>query len=326
MEFVKSLFSHILAFIFFFALLFLSGTFFARELVTHDNICKALDESDVIRESMKNNGELIPVTIPEEIIDYIDIDDIIYPYIADIILYELKLIDEVPTINLIELNERIVSGIDKYVDEKLNDYTGGLGAYFDLTEIKEQILEYLEKNTSLDLSNAQILNEDDLQKIYDYAKQNIDEISQSTYLFEISTLVFSKEAQIIAIVVTIISFVLIILINRNIATAIAYTIAPFTINTIIYFIGYLITKNITFDGRLSANIINAFMTKAGEITLKYFIIFLIVTILMIILYLLSKKFNIFMKQKKGIATLDTIFDDYNREEVVKEMQEENKEE
>ena len=326
MTIVKKIFSFIFAFIFTIAVLFLSATFFAKELITRDNIYNALEESDIMKEAMQNNSILISIAIPDELLDYIEIDDLIYGYIADLTLYELEINDEVPTIDLIELNDRVVEGLDKYVDEKLDSMTGGLSSYFDLTEIKNQIIAYLEQNTDLDLRNAQILSESDLQKIYEYSTSSIDEIKDSTYLFELAIMFFSEEAQIIALVVIIISFILIALINFNIVTALIYTTASFAISAITYFIVYIVSQNLNFDGRLGAKIINIFMDKIGDISIKYILIFLVLTFFTAILFYLGKKINIFINHKKGITTLDTVFDDYDREEVLKEMHEEKKQE
>ena len=46
------------------------------------------------------------------------------------------------------------------------------------------------------------------------------------------------------------------------------------------------------------------------------------TILVIVLYYAGKIMSIRIAHKTGKITLDTFFDDYNREEVIKDMQEE----
>ena len=75
---------------------------------------------------------------------------------------------------------------------------------------------------------------------------------------------------------------------------------------------------------------NFIKDMVSEISLKYFIIFISLTLLSIVVYFIGKKLNIKISHKTGKTILDTFFDDYDSDEVVKKINEEesmeNKEE
>ena len=111
MNLLKNFSSHLLAFIFFISLLIFSGTSAVKDLITHDNIYYALEDTNYLDEIKIN--ENIDADMSKELLEYIEIKDIIDHYIADKILYEFNIIENDPKINIDDLNKRIAAGIEK---------------------------------------------------------------------------------------------------------------------------------------------------------------------------------------------------------------------
>ena len=98
MYFIKNFFSHLLAFIMFFIILFLVSTGIARNILTKDKIIFALEDSGYMEEAITEMSSEYEGM--EDVWEYIEIEDIINDYIADKILYELKRIDNEPKIDI----------------------------------------------------------------------------------------------------------------------------------------------------------------------------------------------------------------------------------
>jgi hypothetical protein len=84
--------------------------------------------------------------------------------------------------------------------------------------------------------------------------------------------------------------------------------------------GYFGLDNLNFTGSYEASALNYLTQKASSVSFEYFFIFLLLTIIMCFLYYIGKHINILISHKTGKTTLDTIFDDYDSEEVVKQLQ------
>lgn len=329
MYFIKSLFSHILSFFIFLILLFLLSTNITKSLITKSQITMALEDSkyfeEVKKEMSKEYKEM------EDIWQYIDIEDIINDYISDKILYELKRIEKEPKIDIDLLNERIADGIELYIDNTLNDYTGGLSSIFEQNgyDISSQIYDYINKNTDIDLENNKIITEEDVVEIEKELDEAFKEIRENEMLFKTLDIIYNDTLQIILIISLIVIYIIISLINFNAVTGLLYLIAPFAINALIMLIVFIASTIIKVEGGVEANIINYFISEIGIIAFKYFVVLLLIDIVIIFIYFIGKNLSIFISHKTGKTTLDTFFDDYDRDEVIKQMEElenENKEE
>ena len=328
MNLIKNFSSHLLAFIFFISLLIFSGTSAIKDLITHDNIYYALENTNYLEEIKFN--ENIDTEMSKELLEYIEIKDIIDHYIADKVLYEFNIIEKDPKINIDELNKRIALGIEKYIDAKLDEYSGGLNSIlqdngFDLG-IKDKIEEYIDNNTSIDLSNNKIVTEKDLEVVYQEVDKKFEEVKEDTYIKEIIDIVYNDTLLVISLVCIIVTFILISLINFNILTGILYIIAPLAVNTLIFLVGYYGLKELKFTGGIEAAPLNYLVKEASDISFLYLLLFILLTTAAGFLYYIGKHINILISHKTGKTTLDTIFDDYDSEEVVRELQEKERQE
>ncbi len=323
MEVIKSFISHLLAFIFFVALIFLSATFLVKNLLSRDQIYKTLEESEIYEEIINDKSITSSMKIPSDLLNYVKLDDIFYNYATDRFLYEATITKDKPTIDLKVLNERLAVGVEDYIDAKVIEYTGAISSWLkDLgldLKIEEQVKEYLEHNSTIDFSKNQYISEKDLDDVYKAIDDALIDVKESTYVFDILEIIYNNNYQMLAIGVMIGSLLLIALINFNVISIFAYTIAPFIVTSIIYFILYIVAKNIDFSGNVSVKILNILIDDLSVACLKYFVIFIVLCIVCGFLYYIIKHLNIAISHRSGVATLDTVFDDYNREDVVKEI-------
>lgn len=330
MYFLKNFFSHILAIIFFIAVFLLSGTFAVRELITHDHLYNALEKTNYMDEIEFKEGSKEQQQISQELLEYVEIEDIINHYVADKVLYEFNIIDTEPKIDIDELNSRLATALEEYLDDKIDEYSGGLNSFLEENgidlKIKDKVENYINNNTSIDLTNEKIITEKDLEDIYKKTDDMFLEVKEGTYLQEIINIIYNDKLPIILILVIIATFTLISLINFNILTGLLYTIAPFAINTIIYLVGFYGLKEIKFTGGIEVEALNYFKEAASSISFICFILFILLTITVCLLYYIGKHINILISHKTGKTTLDTIFDDYDSEGVVKKLQEQDEEE
>lgn len=324
MYFLRNFFSHVLAIIFFISVLVLSGTYAIKELITHNNIYYALNEIDY-QDTIKSNFKDLDIEISDNIIEYIKINDLINHYISDKFLFEFNLIKNNPQVDIKELNNRLAEGIELYIDEKIYEYSGGLSSFLEQNGLdlglKEQIEDYISNNTSINLSNNEIIKEKDLEKIYNEIDKKFADLKEDTYILEIINIVYNKNLPIILLIIIFVTFTLISLTNFNVLTGVLYTIAPLAITTIIYLIGYYALDKVNFTGGIEAPALNYLTKDASSISLIYFIFFILLTALSIFIYYIGKHINILISHKTGKTTLDTIFDDYDSEGVVKKIQE-----
>ena len=324
MHFVKSFFSHLFAIIIFFIILFLASTTIVRNVLVDSVIETTLSRTNYMEtiktETSKENESM------EEIWEYIEIDDLVYEYLADEILFKLKITEEEPKLNLEELNERIAYGIEKYIDDKIEEYTGGFNSYLENIGIdlgtEEKVNDYINNNIGIDLTNNEIITEEDLEELYVKVDEVFKDLEESTYVYEILDIVYNDTLRIILIVSAIVLTILICVINWNAVVGITYLIAPLALNSGLFLVGFVLSVSIDVSGRQEADAINYLINTTGAESLKQFIVLLLITIFVIILYYFGKIMSIRIAHKTGKTTLDTFFDDYNSEEVIKGMQEE----
>lgn len=323
MHFIKSFFSHLFAIIIFFIILFLSSTSIVRNMLVHDTISNTISETNYIDEIIKEQSSEYEGM--EEIWEYIDIENIITEYLTNKILYELKLINEEPKINLDQLNEEIATGIESYIDDQIDSYTGGLNSYLEGVGIdlgiEDEINKYINESIGIDLTNNEIIKEEDLDELYQTIDEAFIDLRESTYFYEVLDIIYNNTLRIILIIVVIVLYIIISLINWNAVTGLSYMIAPLAINAFIFLIAFIASISIDVSGTKEAAAINYLINEAGSRAFKQFIILLLITIVIIFLYYIGKILSIRISHKTGKTTLDTFFDDYNRDEVVKELQE-----
>ncbi|MBQ7104621.1 MAG: hypothetical protein IJN90_02060 [Bacilli bacterium] len=329
MYFIKNFFSHLLAFIMFVIILFLVSTGIARSILTRNQIIYALEDSGYMEEAINEISSEYEGM--EDVWEYIEIEDIINNYIADKILYELKRIDNEPKIDIDLLNERIAEGIELYIDDTVNEYTGGLSSIFENAgfDISDKISDYINNNTEIDLENNEIITEEDLEEIYKEIDKAFEEVRENKIIFKALDIIYNDTISIILVITLIVIYIIISLINFNAVTGLLYTIAPVSINALLTLILFITSLVVKVSGGIEANIVNYFIKEMGIISFKYFIILILITIIIIFSYFIGKYLSIFISHKTGKTTLDTFFDDYNREEVIREIEEKeniNKEE
>lgn len=326
---LKKLFSTALSIIFFCIVFILGVNFFIKDLITHDNIYNALNKIDYVSDIKKTIED--NTSISGELLEYIEVTDIANHYVSDKILYEFNITNQKPKIDLELLNKRIAEGIEEFIDAKLDWYSGGLNSFLidngiDL-KLKDLIEKYVSDKTSIDLVNDKILNEKDLDGIYkevDKAFQEIKTKSEVKTIINIMDILYNDGITIILFISIIVVFIIISVINFNVLTGVLYTIVPFGANALIYLIGFFGLDSLKFAGGVEAEILNDLKNMASVNSSKYLFIFSGLTILFIFIYNIGKKINIVIAHKTGKTTLDTIFDDYDSEQVVKELQEKDK--
>lgn len=325
METIKSFISHLLVFVFFVAISFLGIAFISDKILNYDTIYNALEDSDIIKKAVDNNVDLQEIDIPDKLVEYSKIEEIFNDYISNRTLYEFKIINNKPVIYVDEVNNRLGDALEKYIDDELNKYTGGLHSFLVESGIdlglEEEIKKYLSDQTSIDLMNNEIVNENDVQKIYEYVDTVFADVNKNGNISKMISIINNKNYRWYAVGIIIICIILIALINFSFTSLFGYLIAPTCVSSVIYLVGYILTTSISFKGRLTADVLNVLEKNLSNIFLEYMIVFILITIVLILLYYISKNIRIAMFHKKGVATLDTIFDDYNIDEVLKEMNE-----
>ena len=329
MELLKSFISHSLAVVLMLAIVFLTGSSLSREFLTYDNFYKAMDDANLLEEVINDAALSKGIGVPEEIYDYIKVDDIVYDYVTNYILYDVNIIKEKPTIDSKVLNERLARAIEKFIDDNIVKYRDDIDAFLkeqglDI-EFKEIIEDYILEKKALDFSKIQYINDKELEFVYDYIDEQVDKLEGQTIVFDVIRFITNKDYYNYSIWIIVGCLILITLINLSILPTLSLSIAPVALTSVLYIIIYLITSNVNFSGGLAADIANPFLSIIKELSLKYSIALIVLTLVIVVLYFLFKKIKIAISHKKGVATLDTVFDDYNSEEVVKEINQDTEE-
>jgi len=328
MHSIKSLLSHLLAFILFISILLLSSTNAIKDLLTHHHVFGALQEINYTELVKINNLTNEEEKTFKELLSYIEYKDIIDDYLADKVLYELNIIKDEPKINLEALNEALIIGIEKFIDEKIYEYTSGLSSIIENTTIDSALREFINKiindKTSIDLSNNQIITEEKIQPLYEEIDKMMVELKEDTYIVDIINVIYNDIIPLITIIMIITSIILLGIINRNVKT-IAYMIAPIVSNALIFLIGHYFLESLKFKGGIEINALNYLTREAGDITFIYSIIFIGLSIAVIYLYNYVKKLLIYRSNKKEEVPVDTITSNYDYNSKMTETHNQEKE-
>lgn len=329
MDLLKGFISHLLAIVLMLAIIFLTGSSISREFLTYDNLYKAMDDANLLEEVINDVALSKGIGVPKEIYDYIKVDDIVYDYVTNYALYDVNIIEERPTIDSKVLNERLARAIEKFIDDNIVKYEDDIDAFLkeqglDI-EFKEIIEDYIVEKKAIDFSKIQYINDKELEFVYDYVDEQVDKLEEQTIAFDLVRFITNKDYYNYSIWVVAGCLILITLINLSLLPTLSLSIAPLALASILYLAIYLFASNVNFSGGLVADIVNPFIAVMKELSLKYFIVLIVLTLIVVILYFIFKKIKIAISHKKGVATLDTVFDDYNSDEVVKEINQDNEE-
>ncbi|MBR4262479.1 MAG: hypothetical protein IKQ35_03865 [Bacilli bacterium] len=308
MERIKVFLSYIITIVFTVELTYIVLNSFVYSSINYKNINKSL---------MKNRIEYLSVgkaTIRDELYNYLDLDDLINDYVANKTMYEFGMTNVDPKLDKKIINKKVKNGLDNYMDYRISQLEGELTGLLDKTgvnkEIKDRVIEELSKKYDIDYENEEIVKDKDINKVYEKIDDTVKKYKP--YLNAIKLLT-NKEYKRIAIIVAIVSLLLLAIINFNIIAVFAYVIVPIIINLIILIIIALTSCNIRFTGVDYANILNDVMRQLFSTSIEYIIILAIALFVDIIVYFIIKNINIVKSHKKGKATLDTLFDDYDKD-------------
>jgi len=315
MNTIKNFLSHFLALIFFISMLLFTLTCLAREIITYNNFYNALEDSRLLENEFKTNSKLKELNISEDLYSYIEIEDLLYEYFTNRFLLEANLIDKKPVIDKIKINERIAIGLEKYIDNKLKETNIDINENIKNLELDKNVLKevqkYIEDKTKIDLSNSEYISNREVKYIESYADEIIEDIRESTYVFDIIDVISNNTYITIYIIAIIVSLVLIALINLNIIPAISLLIMPILIHLIIYVAIVFASMFINLGGNAITLIINSLIDEVSVVAFKYFIIFIGLLLLVLMLQLIAKLIYAKILKKKGITTEDNVLDDYD---------------
>ena len=329
MDLLKGFISHLLAIVLLLAIIFLTGSSISREFLTYDNIYKAMDDANLLEEVINDVALSKGIGVPKEIYDYIKVDDIVYDYVTNYALYDVNIIEERPTIDSKVLNERLARAIEKFIDDNIVKYGDDIDTFLkeqglDI-DFKEVIEDYIIEKKAIDFSKIQYINDKELEFVYDHVDEQVDKLEEQTIAFDVVRFITNKDYYNYSIWIIAGCLILITLINLSLLPTLSLSIAPLALTSVLYLAIYLLASNVNFSGGLIADIVNPFIVVVKELSLKYFIALIVLTLIVVILYFIFKKIKIAISHKKGVATLDTVFDDYNSDEVVKEINQDNEE-
>ena len=289
MEKIKSFLSKILAIIFTITLTYFVLNTFLNKLFTYNNVYDGLSSSKI------DSFELIDLNFNDEIKKHINIDSYIYDYITNEALFLSGKLDKEPVINRDNINKEIKSGIDEYLElDKEN---------------KSKMMDEINKRYKVDYENGQFVFREDIDKI----NNTIKEKYKDNNIIDIAKFMMNDDYKVKSMIAFIAALLLIAIVNFNIIFIFLYTIVPFIIEIILQIVLLLVSKNLNFVGNDLADLLNYFMKIIGNLTYNYILIFSVLLLISIIMYFITKNLNIIKSHKKGVATLDTIFDDYDKE-------------
>ena len=289
MEKIKSFLSKILAIVFTITLTYFVLNTFLNKLFTYNNIYDGLSSSKI------DSFELIDLNFNDEIKKHINIDSYIYDYITNEALFLSGKLDKEPVINRDNINKEIKSGIDEYLElDKEN---------------KSKMMDEINKRYKVDYENGQFVFREDIDKI----NNTIKEKYKDNNIIDIAKFMMNDDYKVKSMIAFIAALLLIAIVNFNIIFIFLYTIVPFIIEIILQIVLLLVSKNLNFVGNDLADLLNYFMKIIGNLTYNYILIFSVLLLISIIMYFITKNLNIIKSHKKGVATLDTIFDDYDKE-------------
>ena len=308
MERIKVFISYLLTIVVIISLTFFLINSFIYSSINYKNINESLTKNRI------NYLSIGKVTVSDELYNYLDIDDVVNDYIANKTMYELGMVEKNPKMDKNLINKKIKKGLDDYINYRLSQVEGELNTILDKTginnQIKDTIIDELDKKYDIDYKSSEIVNDKNLEKAYNDIDKTVYEYKDYLNIIKIFT---NKEYKRIALILVVVSLLLIAIVNFNIIAIFAYVIIPLIIN-IILLTGTLIAScNINFSGNDLAKILNDIMKSIFTTAIEYLVVLVIVLFVDIIIYFIIKNINIVKSHKKGKATLDTLFDDYYKD-------------
>lgn len=308
MERIKVFISYLLTIVVIISLTFFLINSFIYSSINYKNINESLTKNRI------NYLSIGKVTVSDELYNYLDIDDVVNDYIANKTMYELGMVEKNPKMDKNLINKKIKKGLDDYINYRLSQAEGELNTILDKTginnQIKDTIIDELDKKYDIDYKSSEIVNDKNLEKAYNDIDKTVYEYKDYLNIIKIFT---NKEYKRIALILFVVSLLLIAIVNFNIIAIFAYVITPLIIN-IILLTGTLIAScNINFSGNDLAKILNDIMKSIFTTAIEYLVVLVIVLFVDIIIYFIIKNINIVKSHKKGKATLDTLFDDYYKD-------------
>ena len=308
MERIKVFISYLLTIVVIISLTFFLINSFIYSSINYKNINESLTKNRI------NYLSIGKVTVSDELYNYLDIDDVVNDYIANKTMYELGMVEKNPKMDKNLINKKIKKGLDDYINYRLSQAEGELNTILDKTginnQIKDTIIDELDKKYDIDYKSSEIVNDKNLEKAYNDIDKTVYEYKDYLNIIKIFT---NKEYKRIALILVVVSLLLIAIVNFNIIAIFAYVIIPLIIN-IILLTGTLIAScNINFSGNDLAKILNDIMKSIFTTAIEYLVVLVIVLFVDIIIYFIIKNINIVKSHKKGKATLDTLFDDYYKD-------------
>ncbi len=323
MYFIKSFLSKVLTIVLLFATTCLFLITFIRGFVTQQNLRAILTESDAYDLFIDENNFLNNNGIPQEMIRYVNLDEVMTDYIVNKIYYAITKEESQPTLDIEVLNDCLSRGFQAYLDEQRPNHINDLDSYLEQKgfnqTFRSKALTYVKSHDDISIKSNEIINNQSLEKITGEVDDAINKVYDRSYVMDAFSFIYNSKYLIMMAAIIILSLILIALINFNIIAMFTHAAVSFGLETIIFAILYLLSTNINFSGNAYAAILNAMLPKIAQHILLYLIINFVITVACIILWRITKHLNIFISHKRGVATLDTIFDDYDNDEVVEEI-------
>ena len=308
MERIKVFFSYILTIIFTIALTYIVINSFLYTSINYKNINKSLTKNRI------NYLAVGKVEVDDELYNFLDLDDIINDYVANKTIYELGMADNDPRVDRDLVNKKIKIGLDAYITYRIENYEGGLSGVLDEfgvnAEIKRTVIEELSKKYNIDYENIEFIKQSDLDNFY---KSVDDGIKNHKKYLDVVKVLTNKEYKKLAIIILVLSLILLAIVNFNIIAVFTYTIVPLIINIVLQAIILLASSNINFTGTDYANLLNDLMHYFFVTSIEFIVVLGVILFIDAFIYLIIKNINIEKSHKKGKATLDTLFDDYDKD-------------
>jgi len=327
MYFIKSFLSKVLTLVLFLATTGLFLITFVRGFITQSNLRAILIESDAYGLFIDENNFFENNGIPKEMISYADLDEVMTDYVVNKVYYEITKKGVKPTLNVEVLNEQISQGFQTYLDDQVANHISDLDNYLEQNgfnqSFRSKALAYVKSHEDISIKNNEIINNQSIEKIIGEVDDAINKVYEHSYVMDAFSVIYNSKYLLIMAVIIILSLILIALINFNIISMFTHAAVSFSIETIIFATLYLLSINVNFRGNDYAAVLNALLPKLAQHISLYLIINFVITVVCIILWRITKHLNIVISHKRGVATLDTIFDDYDSEEVVEEISKNN---
>ena len=164
MERIKVFISYLLTIVVIISLTFFLINSFIYSSINYKNINESLTKNRI------NYLSIGKVTVSDELYNYLDIDDVVNDYIANKTMYELGMVEKNPKMDKNLINKKIKKGLDDYINYRLSQVEGELNTILDKTginnQIKDTIIDELDKKYDIDYKSSEIVNDKNLEKVY----------------------------------------------------------------------------------------------------------------------------------------------------------------